>query len=203
MIQKLPSSLSPYWSSRGEISHVQGLLLKGPCLIIPSSMRLEILDRIHDGHQGIVKCRRRPKDSVWWPGLGKQLEEMATKCRKCIEHWKPNSEPMIPSAVPARPWQVLGTDLFSLNGRKYLLVVDYFSRFIEICWRPRNQVKRYAHWSPYSSDREYPISWGLTMGHNSSQRNLMSSLRNTRSHMWRQAQRCRRPMAKQSEPYKP
>jgi len=36
MIQKLPSSLSPYWSSRGEISQVQGLLLKGPRLIIPS-----------------------------------------------------------------------------------------------------------------------------------------------------------------------
>ena len=69
MIQKLPSSLSPYWSSRGEISHVQGLLLKGPRLIIPSSMRLEILDRIHDGHQGIVKCRRRTKESFWWPGL--------------------------------------------------------------------------------------------------------------------------------------
>ena len=132
MIQKLPSLLSPYWSSRGEISQVQGLLLKGPRLIIPSSMRLEILDRIHDGHQGIVKCRRRTKDSVWWPGLGKQLEEMVTNCRKCIEHRKPNSEPMIPSAVPARPWQVLGTDLFSLNGRTYLLVVDYFSRFIEI-----------------------------------------------------------------------
>ena len=111
---------------------MQGLLLKGPCLIIPSSMRLEILDRIHDGHQEIVKCRRRTKDSVWWPGLGKQLEEMVTYCRKCIEHRKPNGEPMMPSAVPARPWQVLGTDLFSLNGRTYLLVVDYFSRFIEI-----------------------------------------------------------------------
>ena len=39
---------------------------------------------------------------------------------------------MIFSAVPERPWQVLGTDLFSLNGRPYLLVVDYLSRFIEI-----------------------------------------------------------------------
>ena len=55
MIQKFPSSLGPYWSSRGKISQAQGLLLKGPRLIIPSSMRLEILDRIHDGHQGIVK----------------------------------------------------------------------------------------------------------------------------------------------------
>ena len=109
-----------------------GLLLKGPSIIIPSSMRLEILDRIHDEHQGIVKRRRRTKDSVWWPGLGKQLEEMVTNCRKCIEHRKPNSEPMIPPEVPERPWQVLGIDLFSPNGQTYLLVVDYFSRFIEI-----------------------------------------------------------------------
>ena len=106
--------------------------LKGPRLIIPSSIRLEILDRIHDGHQGIVKCRRRTKDSVWWPRLGKQLEEMVTNCCKCIEHRKPNSEPMILSAVPERPWQVLGTDFFSLNGRSYLLVMDYYSRFFEI-----------------------------------------------------------------------
>ena len=64
--------------------------------------------------------------------MGKQLEEMVTNCRKCIEHRKPNSELMIPSAFPARLWQVLGTDLFSLNGRTYLLVVDYFSGVIEI-----------------------------------------------------------------------
>ena len=36
------------------------------------------------------------------------------------------------SVVPERPRQVLGTDLFSLNGGTYLLVMDYFSRFIEI-----------------------------------------------------------------------
>ena len=57
---------------------------------------------------------------------------MVTYCRKCIEHRKPNSEPMIPSAVPETPWKVLGTDLFSLNGQAYLMVIDYFSRFIEI-----------------------------------------------------------------------
>ena len=54
------------------------------------------------------------------PELGKQLAEMVSNCRKCIEHQKRNNEPMIPSAVPARPWQVLGTDLFSLNGLTYL-----------------------------------------------------------------------------------
>ena len=61
-VTKLPSSMRAYWSSRGEISLVRGLLLKGSQLIFPSTMQLEILERIHEGHQGIVKCRRRVKE---------------------------------------------------------------------------------------------------------------------------------------------
>ena len=39
---------------------------------------------------------------------------------------------MIPSDVPQRPWQTVGSDLFELNGSNYLLVVDYLSAFVEI-----------------------------------------------------------------------
>ena len=47
---------------------------------------------------------------------------------------------MILSAVPERPWQVLETHLFSLNGRTYLLVMDYYSRFIEISIRALKSI---------------------------------------------------------------
>ena len=56
-VTKLPSSMRAYWSSRGEISFVRGLLLQSSQLIIPSTMQLEIVERIHEGHQGVVKCR--------------------------------------------------------------------------------------------------------------------------------------------------
>ena len=32
-------------------------LLRGVRLVIPSRMRLEMLDKLHEGHQGVVKCR--------------------------------------------------------------------------------------------------------------------------------------------------
>ena len=61
----LNDAMKPYWSTRGELSVVQNILLKASSIVIPSSMRLEILDKIHEGHQGISKCRGRAKNSVW------------------------------------------------------------------------------------------------------------------------------------------
>ena len=38
-----------------------------------SALRLELLDRIHTGHQGMCKCHEQAKHSLWWPGLSQQL----------------------------------------------------------------------------------------------------------------------------------
>lgn len=39
---------------------------------------------------------------------------------------------MIASELPQLPWQKVAIDLFEMKGQKYLLLVDYFSRFIEV-----------------------------------------------------------------------
>ena len=43
-------------------------------------MRLEILDKIHEGHQGIPKCRERAKSSVWGPGLSREIQDLHDLC---------------------------------------------------------------------------------------------------------------------------
>ena len=110
------------------------MLLKADRIVIPTSIRLEILDRIHDGHQGVTKCRERAKRSVWWPGLSRQIEDLVKQCRKCTER-RPNiKEPLIPSAIPDRLWQMIGTDICYVKKRPYLIVVDYFSKLIEVSY---------------------------------------------------------------------
>ena len=104
----------------------------GSRLFIPIWMQGLILDKIHDGHQGIVKCLERAKTSVWWIGLSSQIENLVKSCQKCIESATNSIEPLIPTEFPYRPWQRLATDLFELNSSKYLLVVDYYSRYIEV-----------------------------------------------------------------------
>ena len=39
---------------------------------------------------------------------------------------------MMTTPTPDYPWQMVGTDLFDLNGTNYLLVTDYFSRYPEV-----------------------------------------------------------------------
>jgi len=64
-----------YYPITSELTVVNGLLMRGNRTVIPLALRVEILNKLHTGHQGITKCRERARQSVWWPGLSKQLEE--------------------------------------------------------------------------------------------------------------------------------
>ena len=128
----LHDALKPYWSDRGELSVVQGVLLKSSRIVTPSFLRLEVLDKLHEGHQGITKCRERAKSSVWWPGLSRQIQDMVENCNICARHRVIGPEPLMPTPFPERPWQMTATDLFELDHITYLIVVDYFSRYVDV-----------------------------------------------------------------------
>ena len=60
-----------------------------------------------------------------------RLPQMVQQCVECAKSYTPAKEPLMTSRLPDYPWQVVGTDLFELNGKNFLLVVDYFSRYPE------------------------------------------------------------------------
>ena len=126
------SQLRKYWAVSQELTVHHGLLLYNSRLVIPEPLQADILSRIHEGHQGIVKCRAMAKTSVWWAGLSKQIEELIKACPTCEKHKEVRPEPLRPSTTPDYPFQKLGMDLFEWKGQTYLLVVDYFSRWVEI-----------------------------------------------------------------------
>ena len=62
------------------------------------------------------------------------IERMVAKCSICLKHQRENQkEPLLPHEVPQRPWQKLGADIFELNSNSYLVVVDYYSKYSELC----------------------------------------------------------------------
>ena len=128
----LKGAVKPYFSVASELTAQEGMLVRGSRIVVPTTLRLEMLDRLHAGHQGITKCRERAQQSMWWPGLNKQLESLIQSCSKCCKDRIQHAEPLSPSVLPTLPWQKVASDLFVWRGKKYLLVIDYFSRYIEI-----------------------------------------------------------------------
>ena len=41
-------------------------------------------------------------------------------------------EPMVQVPIPSRPWEMVATDLFQWEQSNYMVVVDYYSRYIEV-----------------------------------------------------------------------
>ena len=78
-----------------ELSLQEGLLMRDSRIMIPKSLREDILQKIHSGHQGITKCRARAKQSVWWPGISKEIEALVENCPTCCKTRVQFAEPLV------------------------------------------------------------------------------------------------------------
>ena len=127
-----PRVVRPFLPLAAQFSVENGVLMRGSRIVIPPPLQQQILEKLHEGHLGITKCRDRARQSVWWPGLSTQLEKIVTSCETCCKHQQQRAQPLVPSELPELPWQKIGTDLFEWKGDPFLLYVDYYSRYIEI-----------------------------------------------------------------------
>lgn len=89
--------------------------------------------RLHPrGPSRHYKVQRKSEMALWWPRLSRQIEDLVKQCRKCTARRINKKQPMIPRVIPARPWQVISTDICYVKKCPYLIVVDYFLKFIEV-----------------------------------------------------------------------
>ena len=112
-VKEVPQEIQKYWTFQEELTIEDGLILKGMCIVIPEEMRA--------------------KETVYWPGLNDQLENLILNCQLCLKYSKSKNKSTPPTAlgheVPAVPWNKVATDIFHYESQLYLLVVDYTSRF--------------------------------------------------------------------------
>ena len=128
-----PDVVKPYYENRDDINIDEDLLFLNKRLIIPTAKREEVLKQLHCAHQGIVACKRQARESVYWPGMTLEIEAMIKKCEICLSYSKSNSpEPLILRPVPDHVWQDVAMDFMRLQNEDYIVMVDYFSKFVEI-----------------------------------------------------------------------
>ena len=129
----VPTSAQPFFKYRDEMTLQNGLIFKGTKIVVPESLHRCMLEETHKSHQGLQACLRRAREVFFWPRMSAQLKDLIDKCSIC-QSVKPEqaSEPLQPHPVPDRPWQRVATDLFTFENRNYLVLVDYYSNFIEL-----------------------------------------------------------------------
>ena len=128
-----PIDLRPFWNNRAELSVAEDVVFKGTRIVIPRVLRKDILLKVHEGHMGIEKCRRRARHAVYWPGMNAEISDMVSQCDPCQKH-QPSQpvEPLNPHEIPVRAWQRVGVDISTIGGKEYLIVCDYYSRYPEV-----------------------------------------------------------------------
>lgn len=88
----------------------------------------------HKDHQGKLKCIWRAVEMVWWPEMTNEIRKVVNSikvCNICSEViWVP-VEALKSAPFPNRPWWWLATDVLQHDEKSYIVVVDYYSRYID------------------------------------------------------------------------
>lgn len=129
----VPQAATRYWHCRDELSTYNGIVFRGDRICVPRQLQKKMLKAVHMSHMGIVKTKQLARDIVYWPGMNSQIEDLVSRCPVCLEHRNKNArEPMQEHPVPDRMWSKIGADLFQLGRKSYIVLVDYYSGFIEL-----------------------------------------------------------------------
>ncbi|UYV82717.1 K02A2.6-like, partial [Cordylochernes scorpioides] len=123
----------PFWDIKEELFEWEGLLCRGVKLVIPEKRRNHILSLLHKAHRGINSTLSLARSTFYWPGMCQEVEEFVKKCRICQKYSRNNTkEPLIPHETGNYPFKKIGVDLFEIEGRKYLGIVDYYTKYPEM-----------------------------------------------------------------------
>ncbi|GBL65032.1 Transposon Ty3-I Gag-Pol polyprotein, partial [Araneus ventricosus] len=114
--KKVDNSVKLYYKVKNDLYINEGLLFMNEKLIVPYSLRRDMLQLIHEAHFGIEKCKRRAREIMYWPGMNSDIENEVSQCGICEKFKKANSkEPLKPHTVPFRPFEKIGVDIMDFG----------------------------------------------------------------------------------------
>ena len=101
--------------------------------MIPPVLRTDMKAKLYIAHLTYGSMRRRASGTIFWPRINTEIKQIADTCEVCQE-LKPTRNKVYNSYIvlDGNPWEIIGTDLFEIKGRQYLMTVDYYPNFIEV-----------------------------------------------------------------------
>ena len=73
--EDLPEVLRKFWPMRGELYVIDNVPFKGNKMLIPTSLRSTVLEKLHVGHQGVTGMLAYARSRFFWPGMGADVQQ--------------------------------------------------------------------------------------------------------------------------------
>ncbi|UYV65687.1 K02A2.6-like, partial [Cordylochernes scorpioides] len=130
--EKVADHLRPYFQRKLELTVDGECLVWGMRVVIPPSLRIKMLNCLHETHSGMNRMKAVARSHFWWPNLDTQIEFLVNKCRSCQQSQDgPNKGKWQPWKWSTRPWQRIHIDFANKENINLLIVVDSHSKWIE------------------------------------------------------------------------
>ena len=128
--EQVLKDIRTYWSFRDVMAVIDGIIMKGRHVIITEVLKAQALNQLHINHIGIEKTKFLACESVYWVNINDDIENFIKNCTTCLtlQQTQPKDK-MTHHDIPLRTWDVIGADMFTLNNKHYLCIVDYHSKF--------------------------------------------------------------------------
>ena len=143
--------LKSYWHVLS--LHQLGLIIvNNDRIIVPRAYRPKLLEIMHIAHCGEQPTQWLARKTYFWIGMSKEIEKYVKKCKVCLKKLPSQvQQPIVQRNKATYPWQVVGSDLFELNSRHYIVVVDQFSGFPLVAEFPKapsalSVINQLEHW---------------------------------------------------------
>lgn len=131
--EQIDPELITFYNKNVSLACDEGCLYYGNNVIIPTVLQKVILELIHESHVGIVKMKMIARSYVWWPSLQKDIESFVHNCEIC------QSTRNVPKEIVKTKWsstnypfERIHLDFFYLKGTHFLILIDAYSKFVEI-----------------------------------------------------------------------
>jgi hypothetical protein len=124
-------SLRQYFNIRNDLWIQNDIIMFKDRVVIPTSLRTQVVNLLHSAHQGIEGMRSRAVNAVYWPGLNSSIREKRRNCSVC-EKIAPSQtrEPLQLFPHAEYPFEQICMDAFEMEGHHYSVVVDRFSSWL-------------------------------------------------------------------------
>ena len=103
------------------------ILVGGERIFVPQSARKAVIDILHEGHPGAAKMIKKANQFYFWPGLNNECELKVKSCMECAKLAPSQKKHELSAESAHAPMSHIGVDLFSWQGKNYLVAICRFS----------------------------------------------------------------------------